>query len=542
MSSFARRASIGLFLAVVAFAASAVPAGAAAPLYLGAYVGPRAGESSRQAFERFESQIGRPLAVARVYDLWDTPFPDSYDNWLRNSDHILALSVKARRMNGNRVMWSDIAAAQPGSALYNDMVSWASRIKAFGGPVWFSFNHEPEAATNDGNGNATQFIAAWRRFVTVMRSQGLTNVKYVWSATDYAFWRTDGRRAELWYPGDAYVDAIAADAYNWSTCRPGVNTPWWSLEQIVDPLRRFGQVHPDEELMLLEFASYEDPLSAGRKAQWFNAVRQLFGKPGWEQFTAALAFDTYSQHPTCLWPADSTASSLTAFRALAADPLFGRMPGDVEPPPPPPPDPTSVLSESFSGGLGAWTTSGGASLDASIGGLAAPSLRLQGTSSVKAQAARSLGGTYGQGCLSLRVRLSAIGPDPIDLFRLRTTADGPIIRVYAAPDRTLLVRADASGVQLSSGVQLPLNAWRSLEFCGTVGTASAWSLSLEGTTIVPAWTTSTGTTPIGLLQLGDSAKKSFIANLDDVVFTTGTGTGATTAKLRNAPPPRRPRP
>jgi beta-mannanase len=72
----------------------------------------------------------------------------------------------------------------------------------------------------------------------VFRQQNVTNATYVFITTGFANRVTDGRQADLWYPGDAYVDAIGVDNYNWSNCRPGIKTPWRSMEYIADPLDR----------------------------------------------------------------------------------------------------------------------------------------------------------------------------------------------------------------------------------------------------------------------------------------------------------------
>ena len=85
------------------------------------------------------------------------------------------LSVKAKRLNGTIIPWRDIANAAPGSALYNQTVSWATRVKTFGAPTYFTFHHEPEAASNLNNGVDADFIAAWRKVVGVFRGQAVTN-------------------------------------------------------------------------------------------------------------------------------------------------------------------------------------------------------------------------------------------------------------------------------------------------------------------------------------------------------------------------------
>lgn len=612
-----KRRLIALTLAVAALSPSmlAVPAGAGIPpLLFGAFPEPRNGLTPQQAVLQLESTLGRKLAVVREYDFWDSPFPTAYDQWLRDNGHIIALSVKALRTNKSRIKWIDIANAQPGSQLYNDVVGWADRVRNFGGPVWFIFNHEAEEQSNSASGTAPDFIAAWRKVVTIFRQQGVVNAKYVWVATSYAFERTDGRRAALWYPGDAYVDAIGADPYNWYNCRPGINNPWRSLQQIIDPMRIFGLAHPDKDLVLTEFGSYEDPATPGRKAQWFNAAQQLFKQPGWEQYTAILYYNTggNNTYPNCRWLIDTSQSSLDAFRLLANDPFYGRSPiADTTAPSVPgtptgvssaptsitltwtastddmaqaltyqvyrdggsapigsvvssatttvgftdqglisgsihtyevtasdgtnssarspssepitvATGPSAIFSDDFSSGsFSAWTAMARLTIDGAQFSVAPPSARAQ-VSSQSAYAYRNLGATYPSACMSVNVNVASLGGNAVDLFRLRTASDGPISRAFVNASGVLYFRSDASGVQQSSGVALG-SGWHNVELCGTVGSASTWDLYRDGVTVLGGWVANTGTTPIGRIQIGDTAAKTFTANWDDVVLDTAPG-------------------
>ncbi len=242
-----RRSRIVLLIVSLLVASTAVAAGShtatadttSPRILFGAY--PDGASQDRQAAVlALESQLGRPLAGVRVFDVWDEPFPSSYDIWLRDTGHAEFLSVRAKRANGSVILWRSIANAQPGSTIHNEIVGWADSLKAYGAPLYFTFNHEPEAAASDANGTATDFIDAWRKVISVFRDQGVTNATYVFVMTSYAFWVTDGRAADLWYPGDAYVDAVGEDAYNWYNCRPGVNNPWRTLEWIAAHLRDWG--------------------------------------------------------------------------------------------------------------------------------------------------------------------------------------------------------------------------------------------------------------------------------------------------------------
>jgi hypothetical protein len=312
-----------LLLGVLVLSLAVTAAGLATPAGAGpndptVLFGARPEPGTQQGTTTLEGKIGRRLAAIRVYYNWDSPFPDTDVTWFKNNGYALLLSVKSERRNHTFVQWRDLANAQPGSALHNDIVTWANRIKSLGTHVYFTFNHEPETSLNS-SGQGAEFIAAWRKVVTVFRGQGVTNADYLWIMTAYSFKARDRRRAVDWYPGEAYIDYMGADAYNWYNCRPGTSNPWNSLEQLLNPMRLFAQGKTIKGLMVPEWASTEDSAQPGRKAQWFADARALFKKPGWEGFKAVLYYNKSSKYPNCRWFVDSSQASLTAFSAMAND-------------------------------------------------------------------------------------------------------------------------------------------------------------------------------------------------------------------------------
>ena len=64
-----------------------------APLLFGAYAMPRNGESATSAVTALESSLGRQLGAVRVYDLWNSTFPDSTARAWRDGGRTLVLSV-----------------------------------------------------------------------------------------------------------------------------------------------------------------------------------------------------------------------------------------------------------------------------------------------------------------------------------------------------------------------------------------------------------------------------------------------------------------
>lgn len=315
------------------------------PLKWGAYPARRSGETKQQAVERLEALAGRKLDVVRAFYRWDEAWPTSYETWLKSSGHPMIMSVKARRLNGVAVKWADIANAQPGSVLYQDLVRWAQRVRDYGAPIHVTFNHEPETKTNLDLGEAPDFIAAWRKWVSIFRQEGASNASFLWIMTDYAFWQpaTDRRQAVKWYPGDGWVDGMAADAYNWFNCRPGINTRWLTLREIIEPLRQFWLQHQSEQVWVAEYGSAEDSANPTRKAQWYAEAQALFKTPEFAVFRGVSLYERGSSTDnTCYWQPDSSPAAAAAWREWGQDPYYGG-PGSEPPPPPPPTARTALL-------------------------------------------------------------------------------------------------------------------------------------------------------------------------------------------------------
>ena len=220
--------------------------------------------------------------MVREFLVWDSDFPTSFHTWLRDTDRTMILSVRSRRANGDTVRFADVAAAQPGSALHNDIVRWADRMRDYDAPVYFTYNHEPESSASFAMGDAPDFITAWRNVYQIFQERGATNVKFMWIMTDYAFWVGSQARndAGKWYPGDDYLEAMGADAYNWYNCRPGINNPWKTLEQIIRPFPRLRGGTPERGALAVgvrEHRRHGSPGAQGAVGQRGSGALQAAG-------------------------------------------------------------------------------------------------------------------------------------------------------------------------------------------------------------------------------------------------------------------------
>jgi hypothetical protein len=279
--------------------------------YLGARVQPSAGQSQADAFAAAEREIGRRFAVERVYHRWWDAFPTEGDRQSAASGRLLFISWAAQTAGGTPVPWAAIA-----SGRFDRWIrARADAVAAFGRPLYLCFNHEPEDEA--AWGSAADFVAAYRRVVDLFRSEGVSNVAYVWTMMSASF-AHGGSVADAFYPGDGYVDAVGVDAYNWSPGRSGA--AWRSFAAVVAPARRFALAH-DVPLVVPEFGVQEDPSVPGRKAAWVRAAAATIRR--WHDIKAVMYFDSSRGYP---WQISTSASSLAAFAEVASDPWFDPAP------------------------------------------------------------------------------------------------------------------------------------------------------------------------------------------------------------------------
>ena len=308
----------------------------------GAYAAPVNGLTNQTAFEKLERQLGSKLPMVRTFSDWDDGIGQDkgLHRWARDGDRQLMASVKPKRNNGQEVRWSDIANAQPGSKIHDEMLALASGVKRYGDTMILGFHHEPEHAKNQSFGTSDDFKAAFRKLHDVFEQEGVRNVRFAWIMTAWSFevgdiHPNDRRIAEKWYPGDDVIDYISVQEYNWATCRDN-NDQWESLEAGLEPFMRFARKHPSKQLILAEFGTPEG--NNGQKAEWLDGARALFKKSEYkDRFAAALYFhfdDGPNGNSRCNWWLDSSTSSLQAAARLANDGFFrANVLGGAAPPP-----------------------------------------------------------------------------------------------------------------------------------------------------------------------------------------------------------------
>ena len=180
---------------------------------------------------------------------------------------------------------------------------FAATAKAYGGPVLLSPFHEmngywtPWSGVAPGN-SPQKLILAWRHVRDLF--QGVSNVRFVFTVNSDSVPDTAANSIASYYPGDAYVDDVAVDGFNFGS-------PWYSFDSILRaPLTQLATYK--KPIYILSMASAQGP----EKAAWITDAFtvQLPKYPG------VVGWVWFNQNKEQNWLVSSDPASLAAFKAV----------------------------------------------------------------------------------------------------------------------------------------------------------------------------------------------------------------------------------
>ncbi|MHB1131380.1 MAG: glycosyl hydrolase [Chloroflexota bacterium] len=202
---------------------------------------------------------------------------------------------------------------------------WATAAKNWGKPMFLRFNHEMNGWwypwSEQVNGNAAgDYIKAWRHVHDIFASVGANNVKWVWAANIVGPQTTP---LNAMYPGDAYVDWVAIDGYNWAADR---GDPWMSFTQVMKPTYdALGSLAPAKPVMVAETGTSEDGGPQGKpasKAAWIKSALTTEIPNNFPRIKALVWFNWNDNDPILDWPIETSQASIDAFAAGIASPYY----------------------------------------------------------------------------------------------------------------------------------------------------------------------------------------------------------------------------
>jgi hypothetical protein len=276
----------------------------------GAYVNPNdtwsGTDDALAKVQRFEALIGRPLAIDLHYYDWADAFPGALEQWDLAHGRIPLIS------------WHGTTLAAINDGRYDSLIrTRALAVKELGSPVFMRWGWEMNGdwyahsgAQNRPNGPA-QFVTAWRRIHRIFAAAGATNAVWVWCPNANSVPNEAWNAWRRYYPGDAFVDWVGIDGYNWGASRSG--STWRSFADIIRPL--YDDYAGRKPIMIAETASAE---TGGDKAAWIGSLSAALVR----EFPAVKALLWFEVSKEADWRAESSPASLAALRSLADSRYF----------------------------------------------------------------------------------------------------------------------------------------------------------------------------------------------------------------------------
>ena len=256
--------------------------------------------------QQLEQQVGCTFTAVRWFQDWNTPFNQAYARELSAEKRELALSWQPRivdargRLTG--VPYREIAQGKHDAYLHH----FAREVRQVGAPIRITF--APEMNGDWGvyqlgpNNTPTDFVQAWQRLVSVFRAEDAP-VLWVWTP-NIQFPGMKGTYSNL-YPGEAWVDEVGLDGYNWGTTHP--YNRWLGFQKTFGLSYRELLRLTSKPVQLGEVSSVE---GGGDKAQWITEMcRDL---PGFGRIR--LAFWFHMEDGAVDWRITTSSASLKAFR------------------------------------------------------------------------------------------------------------------------------------------------------------------------------------------------------------------------------------
>ena len=243
------------------------------PFLLGLYT-PDAKVSYPVNYWSAEHKLGAKFRVVALYQAWGplslTSFPDTL---LKQVWHYGAIPLitwepwtstfpdfrSDPNLSRDRRVFDSIVQGR----LDRYIAAYAQRLRDYHRPVLLRFAHEPDNPgypwSVRGGNTPDEYVAAWRHVVNLFRSEGASNVTFVWNP-----WHPEA--VQRYFPGARYFDWFGLTLLNYG--RAYRNGKWCSFDELYKPFSaEFGKLGIDKPTMLVEFGS---TAYGGSRAKWLG--------------------------------------------------------------------------------------------------------------------------------------------------------------------------------------------------------------------------------------------------------------------------------
>lgn len=255
----------------------------------GAFVGDGSASS-------LESLVGKSIDMQAVFTAWTDGFPSYTKSTVGSQGKTLV------------VFWEQYGTTLDAiiNGSQDSVISqFAAGARSYGSPVILAPFHEmngnwdPWDGTVDGNTPA-KVIAAWKHLHETFGN--VPNVKFAWDVNNESVPNNSNNEIGDYYPGDAYVDYLAVDGFNFGN-------PWQTWDQVFSSaLKQLSAVNSSKPIYILSMAS----AAGSQKAAWITdglgtAIKKYPQVAGWVWF---------NENKEENWLINSDSAALAAFKSI----------------------------------------------------------------------------------------------------------------------------------------------------------------------------------------------------------------------------------
>jgi hypothetical protein len=266
-----------------------------------------------------EQAVGGRFAIVRYYSEW--ALPGRRVDQLVGEDRLVLSSHKPPAPADGG--WAAVADGRQDQMIR----ALARKYRSYDREIIFIFHHEPHDDASDLKGGAygtsAEFKAAWQRIHDLFVAEGAAvsaggKVYFGYSAT--MPWILKGNpagSADPLYPGDANVDILAHDRYNWASCR---GDGWEEFSDNWAPVVAMA-ARRGKYLIPGEFGA---PPAGGQRNDWFRKAAQwMKTDPAARRWMIGFSY-FHSLHDSCPWDFlnQGTDGLLGWIDAFSRDPYF----------------------------------------------------------------------------------------------------------------------------------------------------------------------------------------------------------------------------
>jgi beta-mannanase len=270
-----------------------------------------------------EEVLGRPIPTVVTFRDFQAPFP--------------LLDVREARARGKtlQITWEPWYFSDKNAVRMDDIASgkwdkyidsWATATRAFGGEVHIRFAHEFNGnwypwsvpALRKSGQDAAMYVKAYRRVHDRFTRAGAFNVRWIWCLNAESVpdepWNSPLRS----YPGDAYVDIISIDGYNFGTSVP--NSRWQSFKEIYARPYTMILNQPNMARKPLMVGETGCATVGGDKAAWMRDMDNQLRGP-FRRFSGVVWFEAAKEAD---WRMVSSLETTKVARAIWRQPHYRR--------------------------------------------------------------------------------------------------------------------------------------------------------------------------------------------------------------------------